>query len=101
MKTFLISYSLKEGTETQRRQEMEAFIAALQADPTLKGRIGYRCMKAKDGAAYYHLATTFDEGANAELQSKDFFKRYSEQTKRCAGGTVTVTPLEIVAETMP
>ena len=38
-----------------------------------------RCMKIRDGS--------------------DFFKRYSEKTRQVAGGEVTVSPLDIVAET--
>jgi hypothetical protein len=33
------------------------------------------------------------------LQQRDFFKAYTEKTRAVAGGAVTVSPLEIVAET--
>ena len=34
------------------------------------------------------------------LQSRDFFKHYPEKTRQvAAGGDVTVTPIEVIAET--
>jgi hypothetical protein len=33
------------------------------------------------------------------IQGRDFFKRHTEKTKQIAGGDVTVSPLEILAET--
>jgi len=33
------------------------------------------------------------------LQQREWFKRYTEETKRVGGGTVEVLPLEIIAET--
>lgn len=38
-------------------------------------------------------------GATKALQSNDFFKRYTEQTRQVAGGAVDVVPLELIAET--
>jgi hypothetical protein len=33
------------------------------------------------------------------LQQRDFFKHYTEKTRQVAGGEVTVTPIELIAET--
>ena len=56
-------------------------------------------MKIRDGADYFHFAAAADETAIKALQSREFFKRYTEKTKQVAGGEVTVSPLEIIAET--
>jgi hypothetical protein len=48
---------------------------------------------------YYHLATTADDTAAKELGQRDFFKHYTEATKRASGGTVEVVPLDMIAET--
>jgi hypothetical protein len=65
----------------------------------LSGRIAYRRMKADNGSdEYFHLAAADDEAAKA-LQSRDFFKRYSEHMKQASGGTLEVLPLAIIAET--
>jgi hypothetical protein len=66
----------------------------------LNGRIAYRCMKADNGSnEYYHLAASSDDEASRALQSRDFFKAYTDETKRVSGGTVEVLPLAIIAET--
>lgn len=99
MKQFLIKYSFKGGSEAQWHKDIAAFIDALGSDPELQGKIGYRCMKRPGGADYYHLATPVDDAAVAVLQSRDFFKRYTELTKAAGGGEVEVIPLEVIAET--
>ena len=100
MKQFLIKYRLKSGSEERWHQDIVRFISALDNDPALRGKISYRCMKGRGGSDYYHLATAADDDAiNKLLQAREFFLRYTEETKRAAGGEVEVLPLEIVAET--
>jgi hypothetical protein len=99
MKHFLIKYHRQSGTEGDWHQDIARFIAALETDPALQGRISYRCMKSRNGADYYHLAAAADERAIKDLQERDFFKLYTEKTKLVAGGAVEVLPLEIIAET--
>ena len=101
MKRFLITYShrAENGSVEDWHRHVKEFIAAVENDAALKGRITYSCMKAKEGSAYYHLAEAADDDAIKALQQNDWFKRYTEETKRVAGGEVLVTPLEIIAET--
>jgi hypothetical protein len=99
MKHFLIKYQFKEGTPEAWRQRIGEFISALEDDPELKGRIAYRVMKQRDGSGYYHLATAADDEAAGALGRKDFFKRYTQETRRVAGGEVEVLPLDLVAKT--
>lgn len=99
MKHFLIKYRFKNGTKEDWHREIARFISALDNVPALKGKISYRCMKARDGADYYHLAGAADEQAIKALQSQDFFAGYTEKTKLVAGGEVEVLPLETIAET--
>jgi hypothetical protein len=99
MKRFLIKYRFSAGTRDDWHAEIARFIAALSTDPALKGRISYRCMRARDSDDYYHLASTADDTAAKELQQRDFFKHYTEATKRVSGGTVEVLPLDVIAET--
>ena len=57
-------------------------------------------MKADNGSGeYYHLAATTDDEASKALQGRDFFKAYTDETKRVSGGTLEVLPLAIIAET--
>ena len=76
MKHFLIKYRFQDGSPEAWRDEIERFIAALEADQTLNGRIAYRCMKADNGSGeYYHLAAAADErsvqGAPAACRTGD------------------------------
>jgi hypothetical protein len=99
MKHFLIKYQFKAGSEEQWHQDIARFIAALDADPELAGKISYRCMKNRGGSDCYHLATVTDDSVNKILQSREFFSRYTAQAKFAAGGEVEVVPLDIIAET--
>ena len=99
MKQFLIRYRHQTGSKDDWHREIGRFIAAIDSDPALKGKIGYRCMKARDGADYFHIATVHDESGQAALQTKDWFKSYQQATRTVSGGTVEVVPLETVAAT--
>jgi hypothetical protein len=99
MKQFLIKYRLQNATPEAWHKDVADFIAAIDSDPALQGKITYRCMKNRDGSDYYHLATAADDAAVKALQQSGFFSRYTEKTRQVAGGTVEVLPLEIVAET--
>jgi hypothetical protein len=99
MKHFMIKYQFANGTTEAWHQEIGRFIAALDADPELRGKIVYRCMKNRDDSSYTHLAAAADEQAIKALQARDFFKHYTEKTRQVAGGEVTVTPMEMIAET--
>jgi hypothetical protein len=52
MKQFLIRYKLTNGAPEEWHQEIAKFISALDNDPDLKGKIGYRVMKNRDGFDY-------------------------------------------------
>jgi len=95
----MIKYRRQNASEDAWHKDVAEFIAALDSDPTLKGKITYRCMKSCEGSDYYHLATAADDQAIKALQQSPFFARYAEKTRQVAGGAVEVLPLEIVAET--
>jgi hypothetical protein len=99
MKHFMIKYQFANGTTEQWHGEIGRFIAALNSDPELRGKISYRVMKNRDDTSYYHLAAAADEQAIKTLQAREFFKHYTEKTRQVAGGEVTVTPIEVIAET--
>jgi hypothetical protein len=99
MKHFVIKYQFKNGTSEAWHQEIGRFIKAINDDPELKGRIGYRCMKNRDDGQYFHIASATDDAAQETLQSRDFFKHYTEIARKVAGGEVTVTPIDLIDET--
>ena len=99
MKHFMIKYQFTNGTTEEWHREIGRLIAALDNDAELKGKIIYRCLKNRDDSSYYHLAAAADEQAIKTLQARDFFKHYTEKTRQVAGGEVTVTPMELIAQT--
>jgi hypothetical protein len=99
MKHFMIRYQFANGSREDWHRAIEGFIAAIGSDPELKGKISYRCMKIRDDASYFHLASAADDHAIKTLQSRDFFKRYTDKTRQVAGGEVVVTPIDLIAET--
>jgi hypothetical protein len=100
MKHFMIKYEFKNGTAADWHREIATFIAALNSDGELKGRISYRVMKNRDDSGYFHLAAAADDQAVKTLQSRDFFRHYTEKTRQVAdGGKVTVTPIEVIGQT--
>jgi hypothetical protein len=100
VKYSIIKYQFANGTSEEWHREVARFIAALDSDPELKGKISYRCMKNRGDSSYFHLAGAADDAAIKTLQSRDFFKAYQARTREVAdGGNVTVTPIELIAET--
>jgi hypothetical protein len=99
MKSFLIRYRLQNASPEEWHKDVAAFIAGLDSDPALKGKIAYRCMRVRDSADYLHLATAADDEAIKALQQSRFFSGYQEKTKKVAGGSVDVLPLDVIAET--
>ena len=69
MKHFMIRYQFANGTPEEWHREVGRFISALDGDPELKGKIGYRVMKNRDNSSYFHLAAAADEQAVKTLQS--------------------------------
>ncbi len=99
MKSFLIKYRLQNAAPEAWHKDVADFIAALDSDPALQGKISYRCMKVGDSADYLHIATAADDQAVKTLQQSAFFSNYTEKTRKAAGGAVEVAPLTIIAET--
>src|SRR5262249_16480130 len=99
MKQFLIKYRQTNGTTEDWHKEIAKFIAGIEGDPAIQGKVGYRCMKARDGQDYFHIATVLDDSAPFALQNPASFKTYTENTGEISGGTVEVVPLETSAAT--
>ena len=99
MKHFMINYEFRNGTRDEWHREIGRFIRAIEADPELKGRIGYRVLKNRDDNSYFHLASVAEEDAQKKMQSRDFGKHYSAMTRQVSGGEVTATPIETIDAT--
>jgi hypothetical protein len=96
----MIRYEFANGPEEEWRREIARFIAELDNDPIIAGRIAYRVTKARNGNTYTHLAAATDDDAVKALQASAFFKKYQESTRRVAkDGKVEVVGIDLVAET--
>src|SRR5258708_25212235 len=94
----MITYRFANGSTEAWHGETARFIAALDNDPELKGRIVYRCLKQRDDASYFHLASAADDEAVKTLQQRDFFKHYTEKTRQGPQCRVPgVTPIQLSA----
>ena len=99
MKHFMIRYRFKTGTKEDWHRAIADFVAHVDGNPALKGKIRYRVVNVRGSDQYYHLAAAADDQAIQTLQSQDFFKSYNAETRRIAGGEVEVVPLDVIAET--
>lgn len=98
MKYNLIRYHFADGSKDDWHADIARFVADLEADPALSGKIAYRAMRTANGD-YYHFAAAADPQAAELLGERDFFERYTQKTGRAGGGQVVVEQLELVAET--
>ena len=97
MNQSVITYTFETGERDAWHREIMAFIAHLDSDPDLKGRIAYRCLKERKGDRYFHFAAAVDDAAVKALQDKPFYRAYQEATRRAGGGKVEVIGLETIA----
>ena len=93
MKYSIIKYQFADGTADDWHREVAGFIAALDSDPELKGRISYRCMKNRGDNGYFHLAGAADDLAIKTLQSREFFKAYQANRRWKFGTTADIASL--------
>ena len=95
----MIKYQFKNGDEEEWHEDVKQFIAHLDSDPDIKGKISYRCMKINENNDYYHLVAAEDDAVSV-LQSRDYFKQYTDKTNVVGGDAVDVLPLTVIAETV-
>jgi hypothetical protein len=69
MKHFMIKYQFANGTTEDWHREIGRFIAALDSDPELTGKIVYRCLKNRDDSSYFHLASAADNRPSRRCSS--------------------------------
>jgi hypothetical protein len=94
----LIEYRIKEPSKTWE-SEVVPFIEAIDGDPSLRGRISYRCLKQQDGVSFCHFAAASDESAVEELKRKPFFKPYSERLRAVAESGPKFTKVAVIGGT--
>ena len=100
MKHFMIKYQFTNGTTEEWHREIGRFIAAIDSDPELKGQDHLSLHEEPRRWPLFPSRQRHDEAAQKTLQQRDFFKAYTEMTRKvAAGGEVTVTPIELIGAT--
>ena len=94
----LIQYDY-DGDEGEWMAAVEGFVAAIDADPALRGKFSYRTNIAADGVGRVHVGRWDDEETLAHLQAQEFFKQFAAKVGEFAGGAPNATRLRLAAET--
>jgi hypothetical protein len=97
---FLIKYRFSNGSQEDWHREIKRFIAAIEDDPALNGRISYRYMKANNGAGdCYHLAGADDDEAAKALQEASSSSAAPANRNGSRAGRLKCVVLAMIAET--
>ena len=101
MKHFLIKYRFKDGSPEAWREEIQTFHRRRRSRPGLEwpDRLSLHESGKWVGRGLPPRRRRRTRNGPRPLQQRDFFKHYTEETKRVSGGTVEVLPLTILAET--
>ena len=88
-----------DGDEATWRAAVDGFIEAVNADPDIRGKFSYAVSVAADGVTRLHVGK-WDSGATLEtLQSRDYFKTFSQSVKGFAGDTLEPVRTSLYRET--
>ena len=101
MKQFLIRYR-RGGTDAETwHRDVAAFIAALDGDAELSGKISRIAACASPTATIICISPRRQtRPPSRRCNPRDYFKRYNERTRQVAAdGKVEVLKLDVVAET--
>ena len=82
-----------DGEEAAWEQATSNFIAAIDQDPELAGRLHYRVNRAREGGRRVHWGWWDDPEIVPILQSRDYFKEFTARVREMAGRTLTTIPL--------
>jgi len=98
MHGILIQYNY-DGDEGTWLAAMEDFVAAIDADPALRGKFSYRVNVAADGVGRVHVGQWDSDETLAHLQSQPFFKTFAGKVGEFSGGGPNAGRMRLAAET--
>lgn len=82
-----------DGDEQAWEAAIGEFIASIDADRDVAGKFQYRVSKAKEGNRRIHWGWWNDPATVQTLQSRDYFRVFSQQVKTFAGDSLVAMPL--------
>ena len=89
-----------DGDEAIWRSTIDAFIDAINADEAVKGRFKYFVTIAKDGVGRTHVGRWDSDEVLNTVQSREYFKQFSEAVQGYAGDTLEPGRMSVVASTV-
>lgn len=92
-----IRYSY-DGDETVWRAAVDAFIEAVNADADIRGKFSYAVSVAGDGTRS-HVGRWDSDSTLKALQSRDYFKTFSQAIQGFADGTLDAKQVALYRET--
>ena len=88
--TILYDY---KGDEAAWERTTSRFIAAIDKDKELAGRLHYRVNRAKEGSRRVHWGWWESPDIVPILQSRDYFKEFTARVREMGGDSLTTIPL--------
>jgi len=78
---------------------VEEFVAAIDADPALRGKFGHRVNVTAGGVGRVHVGQWDSEETSAHLQSQAFFKTFAGKVGEFFGDGPNANRMRLAAET--
>ncbi len=89
-----------DGDEDEWRAACETFVAAINTDQRLRGRLTYQVNRAAEGPRRVHIGRWDGPETVAHLQQQDFFKTFAGAIGRFSGGGPDATRIDKVFGTI-
>ncbi len=98
MRCITINYRY-DGPEDEWRRAIDDFIAALDGDAEVAGRFNYQVATADDGVSRVHWGRWDSAETLKTMQSREYFRVFSERVRDFAGGPPQTLGAEVVLKT--
>ena len=98
MQGIVIRYNY-DGDEARWRSVTEAFIRAIGDDGAVRGKFRYTVTTGKDGVTRTHLGRWDSDHTLSTMQSRDYFKTFSEAVQDMAGDSLQPMRVDIAVST--
>ena len=98
MQGIVIRYSY-DGDEAKWRAATDAFIQAIENDDAVSGKFRYTVTTGKDGVTRTHLGRWDSDETLSTVQSRPYFKTFSDEVQAMAGDTLKPMRVDIGATT--
>ena len=87
------------GDEPAWQAVVDDFVGAVSSDPEVRGRFRYTVTVAADGETRTHVGRWDSDETLKTVQSRPYFKAFSEAVQRFAGDLLQSTRMRIAAST--